>query len=220
MATSTTAERAGDDRSWYIVGRWREYQGEGRANLLRIVAIAAFYGVELANYRGFRLGVVEMPRIEGVYRPFHLAVTALAVAWTMTALAVLICLRRQVFPAALKFLSTGADIELLTCILFVANGPRSPLVVSYFVIVALAALRFSLPLVRFATVGSMLGYIAVLGYAKWFAAGEHRVPRYHEVMFLLALGLTGITIGQVVRAARSMAVEYGIRRAAETGRGS
>ncbi len=162
MATATT-ERDADDRSWYIVGRWREYQGEGRSNLLRIVGIAAFYSVELANYRGLRLGFFEMPRLESVDRPFHQAVTALAVAWTMTALAVQMCLRRQVFPASLKFLSTGADIVLLTCVLCVSNGPRSPLVVGYFLIVALAALRFSLPLVRFATVGSMLGYLAVAG---------------------------------------------------------
>jgi len=220
MATSASAHGDADDRSWYIVGRWREYEGEGRSNFLRIVGIAAFYSVELANYRGFRLGVFEIPRLETVDRPFHLAVTALAVTWTMTALAVQICLRRQVFPASLKYLSTGADIVLLTCVLCVSNGPRSPLVVGYFLIVALAALRFSLPLVRFATVGSMLGYLAVLGHAKWFAAGDLRVPRYHEVIFLLALGLTGITIGQVVRAVRSMAVEYGARRATEAGRGS
>jgi hypothetical protein len=36
------------------------------------------------------------------------------------------------------------------------------------------------------------------------------------IMFLLALGLTGITIGQVLRAVRSMAVDFGARRAAET----
>jgi len=52
------------------------------------------------------------------------------------------------------------------------------------------------------------------------AVRDLTVPRYHEVMFLLTLGLTGITIGQVLRAVRSMAVEYGARRAAETGRGS
>jgi hypothetical protein len=186
---------------------------------LRIIGIAAFYSVELANYTGFRLGFFEMPQVESVDRAFHLAVTALAVAWTMTALAVQIFLGRQVFPAGLKFLSTGADILLLTCILCVSNGPRSPLVVGYFLIVAISALRFSLPLVRFATIGSMLGYLAVLGYAKWFAVFDLRVPRYHEVMFLLALGLTGISIGQVIRAVRSMAVEYEARRAALTERG-
>lgn len=109
---------------------------------------------------------------------------------------------------------------LLTCVLCVSNGPRSPLVVAYFLIVALAALRFSLPLVRLATTGSMLGYLAVLGHAKWFAVRDLRVPRYHEVMFLLALALTGITIGQVLRAVRSMAVDYNAHRAGEIGRGA
>jgi hypothetical protein len=217
MATTTEAQRDVDDRSWRIVGRWREYEGEGRANLLRIVGIAAFYSVELANYRGFRLGAFELPRIDAVDRSFHLAVTAVAVAWTMTALAVQICLRRPLFPDTLKYLSTGADIALMTCVLCVSNGPRSPLVVGYFLILALAALRMSLPLARFATAGSMLGYATVLGYAKWFATRDLRVPRYHEVMFLLALGLTGITIGQVLRAVRSMAIEYAERRAAEAG---
>jgi hypothetical protein len=220
MATITAKERDVDDRSWYIIGRRQEYQGEGRSNLLRIIGIAAFYTVELANRTGFRLGVFEMPRIESVDRPFHLAVTALAVVWTMTALAVQLCLRRQVFPAALKFLSTGADVVLITCVLCVSNGRRSPLVVGYFLIVALAALRFSLPLAWFATVGSMLGYLVVLGHAKWFAARDLRVPRYHEVMFLLALALTGIIIGQVLRQVRTMAAEYAARRELETGRAS
>jgi hypothetical protein len=220
MAITSSTERGVNDRSWYIVGRWREYHGEGRANLLRIAGIAAFYSVELANYMGLHLGFFEMPNALSVDRSFHLAVTALAVAWTMTALAVQICLGGQFFPAALKFFSTGADMVLLTCVLCVSNGPRSPLVVGYSLIVAMSALRFSLPLVRFATLGSMLGYLVVLGYAKWFAVNDLRVPRYHEVMFLLALGMTGITIGQVIRAVRSMAVEYEARRAAENGKGA
>jgi hypothetical protein len=218
MSATTSPQRVAEDRSWFIVGRWREYEGEGRANLLRLIGIVAFYGVELANYRGFRLGVFAMPRIESVDHRFHLAVTAVAVAWTMTALAVQFCLRSQVFPASLKYLSTGADIALMTCVLCVSNGPRSPLVVGYFLIVSLAALRFSLPLVWSATIGSMFGYLALLGYAKWFATRDVRVPRYHEVIFLLALGLSGVMIGQVLRRVRSMAVEYAARRAAEVGR--
>ena len=220
MATTTSDEPDADDRSWYIVGRWRQYEGEARSNLLRTVAIAAFYSVELANRYGFRLGAFEMPRIEDVDRPFHLAVTALAVAWTMTALAVQLCLWRQVLPAALKYVATGADIVLLTCVLCVSNGPRSPLVVGYFLVVVLSALRFRLPLVWFATVASMLGYLAVLGHTKWFAVRDLTVPRYHELMFLLALGLTGIMIGQVLRAVRSMAFDYRVRRAAIAARRS
>ena len=31
MANATTTV---NDRQWYIVGRWQEYEGEGRANLV------------------------------------------------------------------------------------------------------------------------------------------------------------------------------------------
>jgi hypothetical protein len=211
MTTLAKPHDEKEDLSWYIVGRWREYEGETQANLLRVVGIAAFYLVELANYRGFRLGGFEMPKV--VDRPFHLAVTAVAVAWTMLGLAVQLCLSRRIFPAALKFVSTGGDILLMTCVLAVSHGPKSPLIVGYFLILALAALRFSLPLIWFATAGGMFGYLALLAHAKWFVP-EHRVPRYHEVMFLLALGLTGITLGQVLRRVRRIAEDYAARRAA------
>jgi hypothetical protein len=215
MSATTRPLGVGDDEAWFIVGRWREYEGERRANLLRLAAIVAFYGVELANYHGFRLGGFELPRVEGVSRPFHLAVTALAVAWTMTAMVVQLCLRNRVFPATLKYVSTAADLALMTSVLAVSDGPRSPLVVGYFPILALAALRFSLPLVRFATAGAMLGYIVLLGIARWYATRPITVPRYHEVIFLLALGLTGITIGQVLRQVRSLATEFADRREAD-----
>ncbi len=107
------------DRQWFIVGRWQEYEGEARANLLRIIAIAAFYSVELINRYGLNLGFIEMPQVRDAQ--FHQAVTALAAAWTMVALAVLLSLRLRFFPASLKFVSTACDIVLLTSILAVAR---------------------------------------------------------------------------------------------------
>lgn len=206
-ATSTA------DRQWYIVGRWQEYEGEGRANLLRIIGIAAFYGIELANYHGLKLGFLHMPKAEGITREFHAAATALAVAWTMVALGVHLCLRRQIFPAALKFVSTGCDLLLLTSILMLADGPRSPLVAVYFLIIALAPLRFNLPLVRFASIGAMLGYLTLLGHDKWFRIPrpDALVPRYHQLIVLVALGLTGVLLGQVIRRVHAMAEEYARR---------
>ena len=122
------------DRQWFIVGRWQEFEGEARANLLRIVGIGVFYLVELINYHGLNLGFFEMPKVEQIGPSFHQAVTALAVAWTMVALGVLLCLSQRIFPAALKFVSTGCDVVLLTGILVVADGPRSPLLVGYFLL--------------------------------------------------------------------------------------
>ena len=50
MATAAPTEAMSSDRSWFIVERWQEFEGEGRTNLLRIIAIGAFYGIELVNY--------------------------------------------------------------------------------------------------------------------------------------------------------------------------
>ena len=81
MHNGTAPLPGGQDRSWYIVGRWLEYEGESRANVLRLIAIAAFYLVELINYYGLNLGSIEMPKV--VDSRFHLTVTSLAVAWTL-----------------------------------------------------------------------------------------------------------------------------------------
>ncbi len=208
------ASPASTDRQWFIVGRWQEYEGESRANLLRIVAIAAFYVVELINRYGLDLGFIEVPRIRDA--PFHHAVTALAVAWTMAALGVLLSLRLQFFPTSLKFVSTACDVMFLTAILTVADGPRSPLVLGYLLVIALATLRLQLPLLWFATAGSMAGYVFLLGHAKWFREAT-RVPRYHQLIVLLAVLLTGVMLGQVVRRVRWIAEDYANRLEASRG---
>jgi hypothetical protein len=131
-------------------------------------------------------------------------------------LAILLCLRRQIFPASLKFLSTAGDLVLLTALLMVAEGPKSPLVIAYFIVLALAGLRFSVPLVRFATVSSIVSYGVVIAYARWYATERNiSVPRYHEILMVLGLGLTGITLGQILRRVRSLADDYAQRRVTE-----
>ena len=205
MASTTTVH---GERQWFIVGRWQEYEGEARANLLRIVAVGAFYGVELLRFYGFEKADAEQ-------LPFHRQATMIAVAWTLVALAVLLCLRLRIFPAALKYASTACDLALLTALAALGNGPNSPLVFGYFLVIALAALRFRLRLVWFATLGGMLGYWLLVGLedaksSRWFDS-EHAVPPATQLLTLLSLGLTGIVIGQVVRRVRGMASDYAQR---------
>lgn len=190
-------------RHWFIVGRWQEYAGESRANLLRIIAIGSFYTVQLITFEVYKVGEEE----------FHRSVTALAVAWTMAALSVHLCLKRNVFPAALKFLSTAVDIVLLTGVLIIASGARSPMVVGYFLIISLAALRFKLRLIWCATLGSMAGYLFVLGFDKWYhnMPEERSVSRHEQLIMLLAIGLTGIVLGQIIRRVKYLAEHY-VRR--------
>lgn len=217
MATAVQGANPTADRQWYIVERWQEYEGEGRTNLLRIVAIGAFYLVELARYHWFPPAGVDAAELA----TYHQKVTALAVAWTMVSLAVLLCLRMRVFPAILKYASTGCDLLLLTALASVdhgakstaPDGPESPLVLVFFLILALALLRVSIGLVWFATLGSMAGYLTLAGLAdkKWFDQ-EHAVPVITQVITVLSLAMTGIVLGQIVRRVRSLAEEYAIRK--------
>ena len=210
MPTATAPHPPRAERQWFITGRRQEYEGEARANLLRALAVTAFYAVHLADYYGLRLGLLEVPRSEDVNRKFHLAVTALAALWTLTSLYIAICLRQGFFPGGLKFATTGVDLVLLTWILVLSDGPKSPLVAGYFLIIGVAGLRFSLRLVWFAALGAAAGYLFLLGHALWFAEGQ-RVPRYHQIIVLLALGWSGILLGQVLRRVRGLSEEYAQR---------
>jgi hypothetical protein len=136
----------------------------------------------------------------------------------MVALTISMCLRLRIFPAALKYLSTACDIVLLTALASLGRGAFSPLVLVFFLIIALAALRFSVGLVWFATAGGMLGYLALVGLedmktSRWFDA-QHAVPPATQLITLLSLALTGIIVGQVVRRVKGMASEYAQRLAA------
>jgi hypothetical protein len=209
MATATAAI---GERQWFIVGRWHEYEGESRANLLRIVAVGSFYIVELLRFYIFEQANPEQ-------LAFHRQATMVAVAWTMVSLAILLCLRMKIFPAALKYASTACDIALLTALAALnAPGPFSPLVLGYFLIIAMAALRFSLGLVWFSTLASMVGYWSLVGLedakaSRWFDA-QHAVPPARQLITLLSLGLTGVVLGQVVRRVKAMASEYAQRLSA------
>ena len=136
MATAVKGAKPAADRQWYIVERWQEFEGEGRTNLLRIVAIGVFYLVELAQYHWLTPAGADAAELAS----YHQKVTALAVAWTMVSLAVMLCLRMRVFPAILKYASTGCDLLLLTALASVdhgaknaaPDGPASPMVLIFF----------------------------------------------------------------------------------------
>jgi hypothetical protein len=216
-----TSTAANSDRSWFITQRWQAYDAESRANLLRICAIGLFYLVHLWSYFSSQgklpnFGVLQLADAGSIGRQFHVAMTMLAVTWALFALAVLIVLQQKFFPRWLPYASTAFDILLLTCVVCLGDAARSPLVVGYFLILILAALRLSLSLIWFATVTSALAYLCVLGVAKWpdafgiakLVGADHtegRVPRYHEVIVMLAILFAGMLLGQIIRRVRRLA---------------
>ncbi|MFO0904034.1 MAG: hypothetical protein U0939_13600 [Pirellulales bacterium] len=192
-------------RQWFIVGRWQEYAGEWRTNLLRMAAVGAFYVVQLIHYYG-------LAQIDDAERSFHRVATAITAAWMSLTMVVFVCLWRGYLPPALKYISSGCDLALLTGLACLGAGPASPLILGYFLIIASTALRFDLWLVRTLTLASMAGYLLTAGCKDrgWFDA-EHVVAPTQMLLTLVSLGMTGVIVGQVVRRAEQLSAEFARR---------
>lgn len=197
---------------WTALSRGLEYEGEERANLLRIIAIGMFYTVQLIAYYGM-IDAGDLSEAQTAeWRLFHFRITLLAVVWTMLALGLTIALRNRIFPPWLKYLSTTVDLVMLSSILLAASGPRSPAVVGYFVIIALSALRFRLRLIWCATAGAMAFYFALNVHFSRFSTRNLDISATQQWMFLIALGLEGVVLGQMVRKVKQASQLYALRR--------
>jgi hypothetical protein len=195
-----------NEEQWADARRIEAWAGEVRVNLIRLAALVAFYGHHLVNV----YLINDDPSLRGTY---HVRVTLLVLAWAVGVLALHLCLSRRWVPPGLKYVATAWDTILITGVLILGNDPRSMLAVLYFLVVAAAALRLSLPLVYATALGSMAAYLVFLGYVKYVLelAPDQRLSRPQQIVFLLALGASGILAGQRVRQARRLVEGYPVK---------
>ena len=81
-----------------------------------------------------------------------------------------------------------------------------------------AAPRCDLALLWAATLGSMAGYLALVGIAddKWFDE-KHTTPVIQQLVMLCSIGLAGVMAGQLIRRAKPLAMEYHRRMTSQGG---
>ena len=199
---------------WEDVRRLEAWAGEVRVNLIRTAALVVFFAYHLIHVH-FLDTALRGSRFDAV-------VTVVVLAWALAVALLHTLLSRRLVPPSLKYLATAWDLTMITVLLLAdpRGGPHSPLVVLYFLVIAAAPLRLSLPLVYAATLGAMLaatvmmgGYVfGVVGTTDYYDPSKgYQVPRTSEVIFLLALGAAGLLAGQVVRQARRVAEGYPVR---------
>src|SRR6516164_6701012 len=133
-----------DAQAWSDARRLESWAGEARLNLIRLVAVAAFYGYHLLDAYVLR----DDPSLHGSY---HMQVSVLALAWAVGALTLQLYLVNRWVPAALKYIATGWDLVMITTLLMINRDPHSMLSVLYVVVIAAAALRLCLVLIYVAT---------------------------------------------------------------------
>ena len=200
----------GNEGQWADARRVEGWAGEVRVNLIRLAALIAFYGHHLVNVYVLQ----GDPTLRGTY---HATVTVVVLAWGFAVFVLYWCLSRRWVPPALKYVSTLWDLFLITALLVLTrDGPASPLILLYFLVVASSPLRLSLRLVYVATLGSVVAYLLLLGYyafvligaERYYADSAVRIPRTHQVIVVLALGTAGVLAGQAVRQARRLVQGY------------
>jgi hypothetical protein len=195
-----------DERAWADARRVESWAGEFRINLIRLVAIAGFYGYHLLDTYLLR------PGDEEVAGRYHTQITVLALAWAVGALAMHLYLVNRWVPAALKYIATTWDLVMVTALLMIGQDPHNLLTVLYVVVIAAAALRLALPLIYASTIGSMFGFLFFHGYIRYWLEWEtpRRLSHAQQTLFLLALAVTGLIAGQVVRQARRLAQGHAV----------
>lgn len=186
---------------WRIVALWQRYDGEVRSAILRVVAVAVLYSCQLA--------IMQLSTPDEALKKFHKFATYACGAWVLATLAGVIAIQARVFFRITPYISTIADLCLLTLVAAAGSKTQSPVVVGYFLIVLVAAQRFDLALLWTATLGAMISYMALVGLAdeKWFDE-KHSTPIIQQLVMVCALGLSGLMAGQLVRRAKPLALEY------------
>jgi hypothetical protein len=184
--------------------RAEAWAGEARVNLIRVTALLAFYGhflIQLIIQR-------EVPPPP----EFVQSATALVVAWACLVLGVYVALNRRALPEWLPYATAIGDVVLITALLTIGNGVRSPLVILYWLAIASTPLRLSLHIVSLATLAAIFGYFIALGYYAYFRIGSSayfadpsvRVPKTTQVIVVLGLIVAGLLAGQAVRQTRRL----------------
>jgi hypothetical protein len=201
-------------QAWFITSRWSELEGELRAAVWRIAFVIAFYAVQLVHY-------LFLAEPSGAELLFQRQVTYVAAAWLFVSLTVMIAVTQRWFPPALKFVGSGCDVALLTAAAHIGNGPASPLVHIYAIIIVMAGLRMSLSLIWFTTIACLVGYLALVAAADavWFDP-DHVTPPVTTIVTLLSLSAVGLIVGQIIRMGRKAAEQYVTRRAFAANQGN
>ena len=150
-----------DDRAWSDAQRLESWAGELRLNLIRLLAIAAFYAYHLLDAYVLR----DDPAVRGDY---HTLISVVTFAWAVGALTLQLYLLNRWVPAALMYVATAWDLVMITAVLMIGRDPATLLTVLYVLVVAAAALRLSLPLIYAATLGAMVAFLFFHGYIRYW----------------------------------------------------
>lgn len=179
--------------AWAGVQRIEGWTGESRVNMIRLAAVIGFYLNHL-----YHLG--SHGQAEGLMR-YHMLVTLLSFAGGVAAFELGRMLRARYFPPWMPYATMLWDTLLVTSIALLGNGPLSPVVLLYFIILAGSPLRLSRRFVVVTWCAVFAGYNFLLGHQLQYRP-DVRVPHDEIHVVYLSMVFTALMAGQSVRQAR------------------
>ena len=173
---------------WRLFQRVQDVRVVWHINLVRTVAVVAFYAIHLAWF----LGLAEPTEIQ---RSTNLYAGAIAVAWLILCVGIFLAVQIRFVPRWAKYCITTVDVLLLTSAAAIGAQTGSWLILGYFLVIAAASMRFEPPLVLIATVLSLMGYLLLVGLADdvWFDE-NHGTPLGQVATVMVGIALAG-TLG-------------------------
>lgn len=167
--------------------RRETWNGDRKANFIRVCALAFFALNEFFNFHVLHI----------VDRNFHIGSLLVLFLWFLAALLFDVVLKNHWFPQGSSYLPPAMDALLLTWLLFLGDGPRSPLVAVYFLIIALSGLRLSPKIVRYTGAVCAVGFLAAWDFAK-HQRPAFLVPGYHLVIVAVSLLLCAVIVSSLI----------------------
>lgn len=167
-------------------------EAEARINLLRLVGVAVFFTLHVVNRAFVGLDAGRVVDLGGTKVPvFDTVAISVAVAWAGAAGAVLLLLRTRFVSRVVGPMVTLADVLFLSILVLVGNGPTSPMLYAFPLVIAVTGLRGRSADVWLATVATTAAYGLAIGAALRFHPSF--MPPTHHILFVVAsLGLMGL----------------------------
>jgi len=167
--------------------RRETWRGDVKGNNIRFIALILFTINELVNFHFFH--IIE-PRL-------HFLSLFVLLIWFVAAVDFHFILNRHWIPKWASYLMPTVDLLLLSWLLYFLDGPKSPLVSIYFLIIALAAIRFNPLVVLYTGLFACLSYGGIV-FLSQSSNPQNMVPAYHSIILVLSLFLMGLIESHVV----------------------
>ena len=181
------------ERNWFVFQRITEISAAKRINVIRAIAVAVFFGIEIFRF-------INSEKVDADYTNIYRSARICGI-WLLLVGAIFVGLNRRTFPSIIKYLTTICDTVLLTSVARIGQDAESTLVVIYFVIIACSFLTYSILLIRFSTAICLLAYFWLVYETTSYWEG---VFPYIEVARMVAgLICMGLIGGQLYRSSRA-----------------